>query len=63
MESEQMNIGVITAKANCKREMCRILQLEGEDYFPPNSQANHNYVSKILSGTKKVLLSQTIYSM
>ena len=56
MEQEQMNIGAITAKANSKREMWKILQLEGDVYLPPNSQANHDYISKILSGEKKVWL-------
>ena len=56
MEQEQMNIGAITAKANSKREMWKILQLEGDVYLPPNSQANHHYISKIFSGEKKVWL-------
>ena len=51
-----MNVRTITAKANSKQEMCRMLQLEGDVYLPPKSQANHNYISEILSGTKKVLL-------
>ena len=59
MEPEQMNIGVITAKANSKNEMFRILQLEGDVYLPPKSQANHNYISEILSGTKKVWLEES----
>ena len=56
MEKVQMNVRAITAKANSKQEMCRILQLEGDVYLPHNSQANHNYISEILSGTKKVKL-------
>ena len=56
MEKEQMNVRTITAKANSKQEIYRILQLEGDVYLPPKSQANHNYISEILSGTKKVLL-------
>ena len=46
----------ITARVNSKQEMYRILQLEGDVYLPPNSQTNNNYISEILSGTKKILL-------
>ena len=54
MEKETMNVAQIIAKANSKREMWRILLLEGDVYLPPLSQANHIYISKILSGEKKV---------
>ena len=53
-EREKMHISEITGKANSKKEMYRILQLEGDVHLPPIAQANHEYVSGILTGTKKV---------
>ena len=48
MEPTALHVNQISAKANSKKEMYRILQLEGDVYLPPISQANHDYVSAIL---------------
>ena len=50
MESKSIHVNQIKAKANNKKEMVCILQLEGDMYMPPLAQANHSYVSGILRG-------------
>ena len=54
MEPVKINVSEITAKASSKKEVYRLLQLEGDIYMPPMAQANHSYVAGILSGSKKV---------
>ena len=58
MESTKINVNEITIKASSKKEVYRLLQLEGDVYMPPIAQSNHQYVSGILSGTKKVNLER-----
>ena len=50
----RLNVNEISLHAGSKRELYRLLQLEGNIYLPPIEQANHKYISEILSGNKKV---------
>ena len=50
----KMNVNEIALHAKSKKELYRLLQLEGNIYLPPLEQANHKYISDILSGKKKV---------
>ena len=43
--------------------MFRLLQLEGDVYLAPIPQANHVYVSGIISGNAKVCPSSNVNSM
>ena len=56
MNSQPIKLKVqdVSIHARSKRELYRMLQLEGDVYLPPLSQANHDYVSGILSGKRKV---------
>ena len=56
MERKAIHVNQIKAKANSKKEMVRILQLEGDVYMPPLSQANHSYVAGVLCAEKKVTI-------
>ena len=49
MESEKIHVNEITARASSKKEIYRVLNLEGDVYMPPIAHANHNYVSGVLS--------------
>ena len=52
MEPVKINMSEITAEASSKKEVYRLLQLEGDIYMLQIAQANHSYVAEILSGTK-----------
>ena len=54
MESEKIHVNEITARASSKKEIYRMLHLEGDVFLPPLAHANHDYVSGVLSGAKKV---------
>ena len=56
MEKKTIHVNVIKAKANSKKEMVRIMQLEGDVYLPPLAQANHEYVAAVLWGEKNASL-------
>ena len=53
MEKKTINVNIIKAKANSKKEIVRIMQLEGDVYLSPLAQANHEYVAAVLWGEKK----------
>ena len=50
----KLNMNEIALHAKSKKKLCRLLQIEGNIYLPPLEQANHKYISNILSGNKKV---------
>ena len=50
----KLNINQIKVRWRSKREVVRILQIDGGIYLPPIGQANHKYIADILSGKKKV---------
>ena len=50
MERPKISVHQIRLKASSKKEVYRMLQLEGNVYLPPLSEANHSYISKIISG-------------
>ena len=54
--SKKSWINKIIVKNNRKKKIYWLLQLEGDDYMLPLSQANHDYVSGILAGKKNVQL-------
>ena len=56
MERKVIHVNQIKAKANSKKEMVSILQLEGNVYMSPLSQANHSYLAGVLCGEKKVTI-------
>ena len=41
-------------KAKSKSEVCRLLSIKGKVYLPPASEANHNFISDVISGKLKV---------
>ena len=51
-----MNTKQISLKASSKKELYRMLQLEGDAYLPPLPQANHKYVAGVISGKIKVCI-------
>ena len=63
MSKPKMNIKQVSIKASSKKEMFRLLQLEGDVYFPPIPQAKHVYVSGIISVNVKVCPSSNVNSM
>ena len=63
MSKPKMNIIQVSIKASNKNEMFRLLQLEGDVYLAPIPQANHVYVSGIISGNAKVCPSSNVNSM
>ena len=56
MERKAIHVNQIKAKANSKKEMVRILQLEGDFNMPPLSQANHSYVAGVHCRERKVTI-------
>ena len=54
MEKQSMSLRQISVRARSKKEIYRILQLEGDVYLPPIIQANRKYVADIVSGKKMV---------
>ena len=54
MEPAKINIRQISMKASSKKELYRMLQLEGDVYLPPMPQANHSYIADVISGRAKV---------
>ena len=57
----KLNINEISLHAKSKRELYRLLQLDGFVYLLPLEQANHKYIADVLSGKKKVGLQFLIY--
>ena len=56
-----MNVNEISLHARSKRELNRLLQLNGNVYLPPLEQANHKYIADVLSWKKKVWFQFLIY--
>ena len=54
MDQNTMNINELTVVCQSKKEMYKILQVEGGIYLPPIEQANHKFVTEIVSGEKNV---------
>ena len=51
---QELRVQQISVRAKSKKEMYRILQLEGDVYLPPIQQANRKYITGIISGKIKV---------
>ena len=49
-----MNVNVLAVVWQSKKEMYKILQVEGEIYLPPLEQTNHWFVAQIVTGEKQV---------
>ena len=49
-----MNVNELAVVWQSKREMYKILQVEGEIYLPPLEQTNHQFVAQIVTGEKQV---------
>ena len=56
MQRSKINIKNISLRASSKKEVYRKLQLEADLYLPPLPQANHKYVSGVISGKIKMSL-------
>ena len=54
MESQRINLKQISMRARTKKEIFRILHLEGDIYLPPIAQSNRKYIAGVLSGKIKV---------
>ena len=48
----KLKVNEISMHAKSKKELYRLLQLEENIYLPPLEQANHKYISDLLSGKK-----------
>ena len=53
MEAEKMHANETIGKKNSNKEICHILQLEGDAYLPPIAQSNHEYTPIIWKGLRK----------
>ena len=54
MEIQRMSMKQISIKAQNKKEMYRLLQLEAEVNLPPIQQTNRRYIGEVVSEKKKV---------
>ena len=54
---ETITTNEIGIKAKSKHEVYRLLATEGNVYLPPQKEANHYYLSKVVSGKTKVTKS------
>ena len=54
MEEETFNVKELSVKYQSKKDMYKILQVEGGIYLPPISQADHKFIAQIVTGEKKV---------
>ena len=48
MEEEDLNIRELSVKCQSKKDMYKILQIEGGIYLPPIQQADHIFVAQIV---------------
>ena len=46
----------ISVKASSKYEVYRLLKTDGNVYLPPEKEANHRFLSDIITGNVKVSL-------
>jgi hypothetical protein len=54
MESDNINIKNFEVKARSKKEVQTLIKLESNVYLPPDTQANCDYISDIITGEKNV---------
>ena len=60
---EKVNTKQISLKASSKKEVYRMLQLEGDVFLPKLPQANHRYVLDIVSRKAKVFVNIQWFSL
>ena len=62
MEEESLNAKELSVKCQSKKDMYRILQIEGGVYLPPISQSDHKFIAQIVTREKKAsFLSNIIF--
>ena len=54
MDADEMNVKKLSVKCQSKKDMYRILQIEGGIYLPPIQQADHVFIAQIVTGEKRV---------
>ena len=54
MEEARITVLDLGIKARSKREVYRLLSTDGDEYLPPEKEANYDYLASILRGDKKV---------
>ena len=54
MDQNMMNVNELAVVWQSKKEMYKILQVEGEIYLSPLEQTNHRFVAQIVTGEKQV---------
>ena len=54
MESDIMTIKELGVVCQSKKDVYKVLQVEGEIYLPPIEQSDHKFISQIVTGEKKV---------
>ena len=57
MNSNQMTTNELEVICQSKKDMFKVLQVEGEIYLPPIEQSNHQFISQIMTGEKEVCLN------
>ena len=53
MEEESLNVKELSVKCQSKKDMYRILQIDGGVYLPTISQSDHKFIAQIVTGDKK----------
>ena len=54
MDANKMNLKELSVKCQSKKNMYRILQIEGGIYLSPIKQADHVFIAQIVTGEKRV---------
>ena len=49
-----MTIKELGVVCQSKKDVYKVLQVEGEIYLPPIEQSDHKFISQIVTGEKKV---------
>ena len=54
MESDIMTIKELGVVCQSKKDIYKVLQVDGEIYLPPVEQSDHKFISQVVTGEKKV---------
>ena len=54
-QEHDFNVNDLGCKVKSKRELMRVLSVEGKVYLSPDKEANMRYLTQIMNGEKKVV--------
>ena len=57
MNSDIMTTKELSVVWQSKKDMFKVLQIEGDVYLPPMEQTNYKFISQIVTGEKEVRLN------